>query len=293
MTVKWQYKILDENASSSSSYDGFFVKIPEGVAFLYEEQEKYESLVQLNFSNKGRLLSLTKHRVFENDFEDIPIEESLEMTKGIEDCFLFSVDGREYICPGSSSICVSPELDAIVSDDSSLDLKHIYAQHVVNPYHYEEDSFEIDDCVISHKGSFGYQCTSKSTGELMWEKKVKGYLFTEIIKYGEGILFGTAEKGGKLYYIRLSDGFSIFEIETHGTAHFEIKNGYCYCHEKAKQATLLKINLSDGSIEKLQLEGKNGIDCPVRIIDDTLYTLTFEHLNDGQNANPTIYAIQL
>lgn len=293
MKIKWQYKILDKDSPSSSSYDGFFIKLSKGVAFLYEEQEFYESIRQLSFTVDGKFLSTIDHHVFENEMNETTIPDLLENTKDITDCFIFYMNGKEYVCPASPLFCIAPEDEAIIFDNPTINLKHIYKQNLVNPHHYEEDSFEFDDYVISHKGSFRYQCKSKSTGVLIWDKKVQGYLHTDMIRYGDGVLFGTAESGGKLYYVRLSDGTSIFEVETRGTAHFTINKGFCYCHKVGNKAVILKISLLDGNVETLQLDGWSCLDSPVRIIDDVLYTLTFDHLNDGKDANPTINAIQL
>ena len=292
MQIKWQYKILDKNSSSSSSYDGFFVKNHKGVAFFYEEQEFYESIRQLSFSATGKLLSTIDHHVFKNELNKATISESLEATKDIADCFIFHMNDKEYICPASPFFYIDPDDESIIFDNTTH-LKHIYEQNLVNSHHYEEDSFEFDDVVISHKGSLRYQCKSKATGALIWEKKVQGYLYTDMIRYGDGIIFGTAENGGKLYYIRLSDGTSIFEIETRGTAHFAINKDFCYCHKLSNKAVILKVSLLDSHVETLQLDGCSSLDSPIRIIDDVLYTLTFAHLNDGKDATPTIYAIKL
>lgn len=293
MKIKWQYKILDKNSPSSSSYDGLFVKNSKGIAFFYEEQEFYESIRQLSFSVNGKLLSTIDHHVFENELNKNTVPELLETTKDITDCFIFHVDDKEYICPASPLFYIDPEGESIVLDNPTINLKHIYKQYLVNPHHYEEEPFEFDDYVITHKSSFSYQCKSKSTGELIWKKKVQGYLYTDMVRYGDGIIFGTAENGGKLYYVRLSDGASIVEVETRGTAHFAINEGFCYCHKVGNNAVVLKISLLDGNVETLQIDGWSGLDSPVRIIDDVLYTLTFDHLNDGKDATPTIYAIQL
>lgn len=68
------------------------------------------------------------------------------------------------------------------------------------------------------------ECFDKSTKELNWKVKIKGYLYTDILLKDNCLTFGTAGKGGAFYCIELDSGNILTEYSNSDSSQFEWKN---------------------------------------------------------------------
>ncbi len=68
------------------------------------------------------------------------------------------------------------------------------------------------------------ECFDKSTKELNWKVKIKGYLYTDILLKNNCLTFGTAGKGGAFYCIELDSGNILTEYSNSDSSQFEWKN---------------------------------------------------------------------
>ena len=74
----------------------------------------------------------------------------------------------------------------------------------------------LGEYVMHYKNSRSFQCLNQN-GEVLWEEKHKGYLYTAFEKKNGCVLFGTAGHGGGLYCYRLADGECLCAVDTKGT----------------------------------------------------------------------------
>ncbi|MBQ9746919.1 MAG: hypothetical protein IJW21_08880, partial [Clostridia bacterium] len=74
--------------------------------------------------------------------------------------------------------------------------------------------------VINNIGQWGYSC--HKNGELIWKKSLRAYLYTEIERYGDTLVFGTDGQGGHFYGLDIETGEIRFDFNTKGTARYFI-----------------------------------------------------------------------
>ena len=76
--------------------------------------------------------------------------------------------------------------------------------------HYSEDDFVFGEYRITHYGQFGYACFKAD--KLLWKKSLRGYLYTDIIKNNDRIIFGTNGMGGHFYSVNIDSGEIVFDF---------------------------------------------------------------------------------
>ncbi|MCH5172486.1 MAG: hypothetical protein J1F31_06640 [Erysipelotrichales bacterium] len=161
-----------------------------------------------------------------------------------------------------------------------------------DPNHYSYDSFVFDNYTISHKNAWGYQC--HKDGKLIWTKSLKGYLYTEIEKYGDNIVFGTAGYGGHFYSLNLRNGNILFDFNTKGTSQFFYVEGYFYiCMRNSRSTDLLKISTEGKIIENIKLQGTyHDYYCPFNRCDNKLFVVTLKELKNNI-LKPIIHCVSI
>lgn len=112
---------------------------------------------------------------------------------------------------------------------------------------------EIADYKMHYKNSRRYQCLS-ADGNVLWEEKHRGYLYTPFELKEGCVIFGTAGHGGGLYCYRLSDGKCLADIDTKGTERYCWQEDCIVC--KGDRGQLIWVNPFEGAIiEELELPG--------------------------------------
>lgn len=80
------------------------------------------------------------------------------------------------------------------------------------------------DYSIRMVSEFIMECTSCTTGLVIWRLRLNAWLYTEITEKNNILYFGTAGHGGKIYGISLYDGQILFAYDTGGTTNYEWYN---------------------------------------------------------------------
>ena len=138
---------------------------------------------------------------------------------------------------------------------------------------FSDDSFVFEKYIISHKGEFGYRCYMDNA--LLWEFKGQGYLYTEMERYGNMVVFGTAGAGGHFYGIDINTGQSIIDINTKGTRKYCYQNNCFYIYQCGPKGKLLKVGINGEVNEEIILPGLVTTVCPLALINNRIYTLFF------------------
>lgn len=161
-------------------------------------------------------------------------------------------------------------------DDELLSF-YLADTHLDNEYHFTDDSFSFPPYEISHVGSLGYEC--RKNGELMYKFKTQGYLYTDIQKYNDTIVFGTSGAGGHFLALNLENGNVIFDVNTKGTEHFLFDGQRFYAYMSNKGGHLLSVDLQ-GNLETVPIPGVTYAGCPLRMIDNVILCLSFGKKGD-------------
>ena len=103
------------------------------------------------------------------------------------------------------------------------------------PEHYELDDFVFGDYTIIHKGEWGYVCTKNNN--VLWKKSLRGYLYTDIIRKDNRIIFGTSGYGGHFYCLDIDSGEIVFDFNTKGTSAFFHANDSFYFPSRKNKTT--------------------------------------------------------
>lgn len=140
---------------------------------------------------------------------------------------------------------------------SPLDLRHLSI-----------DPFLFDRFLIEHKGAYGFVCRDAVTKEKLWTLTAQGYLYTDMVRIGDRVLFGTAEHGGFVYCIDLPTGKIAYQINTRGTAKIQFGEGFFVCYELGKVGKLLLVETETGQILDSAPLYKTSIKCPLFLMNN-------------------------
>ena len=180
--------------------------------------------------------------------------------------------------------------EKVIIDKPTPALTKAYTDfYLDNPYHLTDDTFSFPPYEISHVGSFGYLC--QKDGHEIWRYKGQGYLYTEIEKYDQYIVFGTAGHGGRFVCIELASGNVVFELNTKGTTDHAIINDRFYTYFQNKKGYLAELSL-DGKTEFLELPGVVIPNCPISAYKDKILTISFIKKKD-EYLNPVLNFVQI
>lgn len=171
------------------------------------------------------------------------------------------------------------------SKDGKIRKKHRTEKY--GSYHLSCEDFVFGEYTISHHGEWGYAC--KKNGQLLWEKSLKGYLYTEIILEHGNIVFGTAGQGGHFYSLNIDTGEIIFDFNTKGTSiFFDVNNNYYFCSTDRKNTRILRIDYNGNIMETIDVEGAYyDYECLFDICDGLLCVMT---LKKGRKGNDELFA---
>lgn len=141
------------------------------------------------------------------------------------------------------------------------------------PQHYSEDDFIFGEYRITHQGEWGYACFKND--KLLWKKSLRGYLYTDIIKNNDQIIFGTAGMGGHFYSLDINSGEIIFDFNTKGTCNFlQVNNDIYFAMSKKKTTVIYRIDYNGNILDSLELEGTRDDYDPLVLSDDSIYIVT-------------------
>ncbi len=159
-----------------------------------------------------------------------------------------------------------------------------------HPKHYCDDDFIFDNYKISHQGEWGLVCSKNQ--ETIWKKSLKGYLYTDIIKNNNRIVFGTSGYGGHFYSINIDSGKIVFDFNTKGTSSFFCANdSYYFCSKEKKTTKLLRIDFDGNILEMIELSGVyHDYECPITMKDNLLFVVTLIE-KKGESFTPIINCI--
>lgn len=164
--------------------------------------------------------------------------------------------------------------------DIPCKIENEYLDRMVNRKTHIDDEYCFDDYIVSQIGTWGYQC--KRNSELLWKFQGRGYLYTELFRYGDHIFFGTDGMGGHFYILELKTGKVVCDINTKGTNHFVIDYDKVYILSREKKSFVKCISLSTGKvIDEIQISGTVYSDCRILRSDDNLFVTTFEYTTSG------------
>ena len=140
--------------------------------------------------------------------------------------------------------------------------------------YYVEAPFHFDELTVSHHGQTGYVCHRGN--EKLWTFRGGAYLYTDIIRYGAHIFFGTAGHGGYFYELNLMTGEPVAAIKTGDTARMVHAGQLCYVLQEDKGAKLLCVDLRNRSIvETLPLTGSAERYSAISMIGNQIHVITF------------------
>ena len=162
------------------------------------------------------------------------------------------------------------------------------------PKHYSEDDFVFDEYRITHQGEWGYACFQND--KLLWKKSLRGYLYTDIIKNNDQIIFGTAGMGGHFYSLNINSGEIIFDFNTKGTCNFlQVNNDIYFAMSNKKTTSICRIDYDGNVLDSLEIEGARDDYDPLTLLDDSIYIVT--HLRkkgvDWETYYPIVHRIAL
>ncbi len=160
------------------------------------------------------------------------------------------------------------------------------------PEHYVCDDFVFNEYIISHHGEWGYVCTKNN--RVLWERALKGYLYTDIIKNNDKIAFGTSGYGGHFYSLNIDSGEIIFDFNTKGTSTFFCENDSFYFASRNKKSTdIYRIDFDGNVLDTVELEGiYYDTYCPISMCDQSMYIVTLVEGKEG-NLTPILNRIDL
>ena len=140
----------------------------------------------------------------------------------------------------------------------------------------DNKTYRFGDYVVRMAAPFKMECTTLSTGSVVWELRLTAYLYTEIEERNGMLYFGTAGKGGRFYGLSLRDGQAAFAYDTGGTIHYDWFEGAVLVTDRKGDMVALNpehgIELRRYDFHKLKLQA-----CPYTLISgDNLYLLAQE-----------------
>ncbi len=179
------------------------------------------------------------------------------------------------------------------NQEDALKIKDLYTARST-PRYYSDDDFVFGEYRITHQGEWGYACFKN--GKLLWKKSLRGYLYTDIIKYNDRIIFGTSGMGGHFYSLDINSGEIIFDFNTKGTCNFlQINDFFYFAISKKKTTVLYKIDVDGIVLDSLELEGPRD-DCdPIVLLDNSIFIVTQLRKKDvdWETYYPIVHSIAL
>lgn len=273
MKLKWSYELPEFKTDYHYKYEGKFYYSNGMIVFIHLG---FKTVCIIKFDENGNQIS---YREYEGDFEIPSIWQSVFYNK------------KNYLFLNNST-CIDTETFEILNCKITT-LGGTEDWFKESRFFSGKGSFDFDNFYIEHPSSFIYLCKNKSTNDLMWKLKLKGYLYSKIFKNNNDLIFCTAEHGGGVYAVNECSGEIRYYIDTKGTKHYAKINDEMFFYHLGKKGMLLRINLSTGQIiESLPLD-QVTIDSPLQLLNNKwLLTLTFKKKRDNINI-PVVSCIDI
>ena len=151
-----------------------------------------------------------------------------------------------------------------------------------------KSEYQFKNKVIKYNQRSKLECYDSSSTLLIWEQKIKGYIYTQIEQKENLLFFGTAGKGGAFYCISLDKGEKLAEYNNGDASEFSwfIKNIII----RDKKGNLAKINAKNGeTIEELKLKNKISYYAPILVDGNKTYVRVF----DKKENKPKLICVEL
>lgn len=256
MKLEWSFEDF-KHLPYYSYFNGVFVSLDKLVAFYFF---KDGDLIEYIFEENGELISRSEY----HPRERLPIP-----------WYWLEVElyGGRYIL--FNSTVGFDTWEKVFIYDICPEMKAMYISVFGEEYHFENDDFVFDDYRIAHKGSCGYSCYL--SGEHVWDLKAQAYLYTNIQRYSDSIVFGTAGHGGHFYIVDLPSGKVKIDVNTKGTSKFLYADGKFYLYSCGKKGRLLKIDEEGVIKEEIEFNGMvDGVYSPLGFVNNKIYALSFK-----------------
>lgn len=138
-----------------------------------------------------------------------------------------------------------------------------------------KSEYQFENKVLKYNQRSKLECYDNPSRTLIWEQKIKGYIYTEIEQKENFIFFGTAGKGGAFYCISLDKGEKLTEYNN-GDA-----SEYSWFREniiiKDIKGNLARVNAKNGeTIEELKLKNKISYYAPILVEGNKIYVRVFD-----------------
>ena len=234
---------------------GLFGKCENKVAFFFKDRNNLLSI--LEDDNKPLLLYSCSRN------ESIPLPRIWAIVETPNAAFLLFSDDRGFDLKNNE-----------FSYDIPAPIRMAYSQLVRPAEYYVEAPQQLGEFTIYHKGNCGYIC--KRENSKLWEFTGRAYLYTNMVRWKDQLLFGTGGNGGYFYVLNIHSGLPLVSIKTGGTQCFVHVDNLCYILRNEKYAQLLCVDLSDGrTVSQCDLPGIATIDSRITMIDNDIHAITF------------------
>lgn len=265
MTHAWKKQIPCEFGSFACLLEGFFFRKSDQCFFLYQGQNAVTVLEQ----NATTPM-------------DIIIDFPVRSRRGLYD------DESESLLTTTAEWLLFEEHDPpylMLNSTVGIDLLHMKPCDVLPPaateYYLRQKRppekgnvlLQTGDYVVRAKGTCGYVC--ERGGMMQWKFSGQAYLYTQMVRFQDSLMFGTAGNGGHFYVLSMETGETIADIKTGGTVAFVQKNNLCYFLVNDPNAKLVCLDVVTGQmVDEVPLGGKNS-HSPLQLIGNQLHTVTF------------------
>lgn len=175
-------------------------------------------------------------------------------------------------------------------EERAFDLSHLQLidrlpdalqQHFIRSSHAQRHHLpaEFAPYTIEKKGEQGYLC--RCGNDVVWTLQGRGYLYTDLVRSGNSICFGTAGHGGCFYLIDLASGNIVSCVKTGGTTKFLIIDSQAYFLSNEPRAHLLQLDLHTGEVvQRIPLPGIVR-DTILQQVGDHLHAITYRFTRQG------------
>lgn len=151
-----------------------------------------------------------------------------------------------------------------------------------------KSEYQFENKVIKYNQRSKLECFDVSSRKLIWEQKIKGYIYTQIEQKENLLFFGTAGKGGAFYCINLENGEKCTEYNNGDASEFSWYNESIIIRDK--NGNLAKINAKNGkTIEELKLKNKISYYAPILVDGNKTYVRIF----DKKENKPKLIYVEL
>lgn len=233
----------------------------------------WSSLLKGRFFNKEDEVFF----LFRNDYKELAL---YELENGIIKSKNYYFIGNLPLSPLKWSIY--NDTMVVIGDNTYVDLaqKTMVENAEIDIKINRKYDYYFDDYYVFYNEKSKYTC--KKNNKKIWDFKSQGYLYTDIIKYKDKLLFGTDGWGGHFYIVNLENGIVEYDLDTGGTNEFIVNNECAYILDRKKN-TIIVISLYNYKIvDETMLPERTVFESSLGINADILYVTTYK---ENKNTN--------